>query len=374
MHVRRSSRLRSNGAPKGFPWAKSATLYHATIALDRVRADGLKPRRALGRDVHATGGGPDESISFTADERVAIAIAVGLRVFARAARGELELGQMIIDMKQLAPKGVAEQLRSMRLTPEMVVHIDAGLVPFQGGVGSWKNRVAMEAYMATDRSLLVDVSERSAGGSQPVYVEGWTSPEILRDMQERSMAPGKLYSVEKNTDRYAADMKFELYKYALSYADWAHECYNPLFMHTSPEVMKEIDENQIGVVSATVDADWVCADGKDLQRLGFDTSQFSHVTLSDWAHGCENRLRHGHNVWTKPRDWDLPEPSDTIYYTGSMAEVRVYDPSLIRNVRLSADVDTFVSDTREAWARKGIEVEDPLAYPHFTMRHPHLAR
>lgn len=374
MHGPRSKRLRRNAAPKGFPWAKQTTLYHATLALDRVLVEGLKPRRALEREVHATGGGPDESISFTADERVAVAIAVGLRVLARAAKGELELGQMIIDMKQLAPKGVAEQLSSMRLTPETVIHLDAGLVPFQSGIGAWKNNVAIEAYESTDPSLLVDVKERSAGGSHPIYAEGWTTPEVLRDMQERSMGPGKSYSVTKNAEGYAAEMKFELYKYALSYAEWANECYNPLFMHTSPEVMRSIDEDQIGIVSATVDADWVCMDGKDAERLGVDISQFSRVTLSDWAHGCEQRLRHGSSVWTKPRDWDLPEPNDTIYYTGAMAEVRAYDASLIRNLRLSADVETFVSDAREAWARRGIEVDDPIAYPHIKMRHPNLAK
>lgn len=376
MTRRTSRRLRPNdpSVPKGFPWPRKQILYHATVAIDRVRDEGLKPRRALGRDIHATGGGPDESISFTTDERVALAIALGLRVLVRAARGQMQLGQLIIEMERLAPKGVAEQLRSMRLTPEQVVHVDSGLVPFSAGMGAWRNLVSMDAYLDTPKDVLTDVVESFAGGSRPMSVAGWTTPAVLRDMQERSLRPGTSYSVTTGTEWYAANLMFELYKYGLSYAEHHHELYNPFFIHTRPEVMATIDEGQIGVVEATVDADWICADARDADRLGFDTSRFSRVTLSDWAHGCESRLRHGHTVQTKPKDWEQPEAHDTVYYAGAMAEVRVYDPAMIRGLRLTADIETVLNDTRDAWDRKQMVVDDPVGYPYFKARHSHLAR
>lgn len=372
---RTSRRIRPNDpTPKGFPWPRNQVLYHTTVALDRVRDEGLKPRRALSRDVHATGGGPDESISFTTDERVAIAIAVGLRVLVRAARGSMQLGQLIIEMERVAPKGLAEQLRSMKLTPETVVHADSGLVPFSAGFGAWRNVVSIEAFLDTPRSDLVDVKESYAGGTKPMRVEGWTTPATLRSMQERSQRPGTSYFVAEGTDRYAANLMFELYKYALSYAEYNRELYNPLFIHTSPEVMRTIEEDQIGIVEATIDADWICAEAPDADRLGYDVSRLSAVTLSDWAHGCENRLRFGHKVQTKPREWEQPEPHDTVTYAGSMAEVRVFDPAMIRGLRMTADVETFMNDTRDAWDRKGMIVDDPVGYPYFKVRHSQLAR
>lgn len=362
------------GAPQGFPWAKKQKVYHATMALDRVMDEGLKPRKMIG-DIHATGGGPDESISFTLDRRVAVAIAIGLRTFARAARREISLGQMVSNLRPLAPLGTAEQLRSMQLTDRAIDLIGRGLIPFSAGIGAWQHTISIDAYLDADKSELHEVEERSAGGKWPIYVFGWAPPDVVRRMQEASVRPERLYRVDPGLDTWGVNRAFEFYKYMLSYADFQHELYNPLFMHTSPETMKDVDLSQIAVVSATVDADWVCGEHSSISQLGYDMEGMWPVTMSDWANSCEQTLRHGRTWRTSPprKDWEAPTPEATVYYTASMAELRVYDRTLVRDLRIDAEDDDVVSDVEIEWSNRGKEVSDPLAHPYFKTRHPLIA-
>jgi hypothetical protein len=367
----RTVRQNRSEKPRGFPWTKATPVYHTTLALRAVLDEGLKPRRALGRDVHATGGGPDESVSFSTDKRVTFAIAVGLHTLARAARDELPLGQMIIELQRVAPKGLAQQINSMRLTPEKVVHIDNGLVPFSVGTGAWQHTVSMDAFLSADRHDLHDVTEDFAGGSRPYAARGWATPVVVERMQEESARNGK-YSVDKGLDRYAANRKFELYKYMLSYSEWEHELYNPLFMHTDPETMVTVADDDIGIVGAMLGADWFCTDAQAADEIGLDRKNLSAVHLSDWESGCEDRLRHGEErkrlVTLPTREWEQPDAEDTVWYTRSMAEVRVYDTSLIRDLREAYNLDDVLHETRDAWDQKGIEWETPLAFPYFKVR------
>lgn len=366
-------RVRQNVSekPRGFPWTKTTRVFHTTLAMRRVLDVGLKPRRLLDRDVHATGGGPDESVSFSTDRRVTFAIALGLRALAHAARDELSLGQMIIDLQRVAPKGAAQQIDSMRISPEDVVRIDAGLIPFSAGMNAWRHPVSLETFMGWDRNELHDVKEDFAGGSRPYAARGWAAPRVVERMQEDSALRGK-YSVDPSLALYAAKQKFEFYKYMLSYSEWEHELYNPLFMHTGAETMAPVTDDDIGIVGAVLGADWFCTDAKAAGELGQDLTKLSPVHLSDWESGCQDRLRRGEersrSVTLPTREWDQPEPTDTVWYTRSMAEVRVYDTSLIRDLREDYNMDDVLHEACDAWRQRGVEWEEPLAYPYFKVR------
>jgi len=354
----------SSEKPRGFRWPRGRRVYHATLALDRVLSEGLKPRSMLGDDIHATGGGPSESVSFTLDRRIAEAIVIGLRALALAARGELQLGQMIIEGHRLAPKGTRSQLDSMRLSPDDVVRIDQGLVPVTAGEHAWLNRVRLDVLVAHLDQLVDPRLLYHHGASKPYAAQAWGSPQLVAEMGELSA---------RDLGYYAANQRFEFYKYMLSFADWEHELYNPLFMHTSPRLLADIDIEQIGVVEAQLDADWLCAEPAAAQALGFDVSARSRVWLSDWANACEGRLRHGWQV-RPPSDWEQPEREDTVMYVGSMAEVRVYDRSMITALKLESHLDDVLSSTSVEWFNKrGLEVETPIYYPYFKTRHPNLA-
>jgi hypothetical protein len=169
---------------------------------------------------------------------------------------------------------------------------------------------------------------------------------------------------------YRANRCFEFYKQALPYGQYERELYDPFFMFTSPKLLSTIPLDQIGVVSATLDADWVCGDDSDMKALGFDISNLPWG--ESWGHNCEMRLRYetrGEHR-TPPSGWAPVERYDTIVYKGAMSEVRVYDGSMIRNLRTSVyGNDELVDEVVEAWARVGKRVSDPLAYPYFKTRH-----
>ena len=63
-------------------------LYHATVAADKVDAEGLKTRAEQNVDEGAgLGGGEGNTISFTTDQKIADAIATGIREGRAAAEG-----------------------------------------------------------------------------------------------------------------------------------------------------------------------------------------------------------------------------------------------------------------------------------------------
>lgn len=357
--------------PRGFPWRKDKRVYHSTIALDRVIDEGMKPRRALKERIHATGGGPDEALSFTTSIGVAQAICLGLRVLARCARGEMLFGDLIIAMQKVAPKGTAWKLADMRLTPEKVERIDRKLYPFSVGHAPWHGtrvrEAAFEARYAADRGAFEAVEEFFAdGASHPYGRIGWAPRDVVVVM-EPDLSP---------TDDLRASSCFEFYKAALGMGGGSdyHEVYDPFFIHTSPDVMKHVPEDQIGIVVATLDADWLCAGGRDAEDMGFSTAG---LRLMDEPDMCEHDLRYPEfrRRSEASREWDRPSPADTLVYEGPhMAEIRAYDPALVRGLYVSETMEEILYQARREWDHKGIEVEDPVAWPYFKPHTPWLAR
>ncbi|NMD34940.1 MAG: hypothetical protein GYA73_03565, partial [Planctomycetes bacterium] len=158
--------------------------------------------------------------------------------------------------------------------------------------------------------------------------------------------------------------------------DEAEEVYDPFFFLTRVQAMREIAEDQIGIVRATLGADWICAGPRDAQTMGFETKG---LYLGDWASQCEEALRHGgmRKLYSggPSRDWGTPDPADTVVWLGAhMAEIRTYDPAMISNLRRHEETEEILNEARDAWYLKGIEVDDPIAWPFFRPRTPWLAR
>lgn len=362
--------------PHGFPWPKDRWAYHATTALGLVSRHGLKSRKQLDQALHATGGGPDEAVSFTLDVRVARSIALGLRTFARCARGELSLGDLIIAMQRVAPKGTAWKLKDMRLTPEFVANVDRGLYPFatSGYFGTHVSDAGLAKARGEHPNAFVDVKEHFSDprSTKPYQVVGWAPRDVVIEMQQ-----GLVYAHPPN-ERLAAGYAFEFFKSALamgSIPGEAEEVYDPFFFLTSIEGMAPITDEQIGIVRAQLGADWLCAGPRDAQTMGFDTKG---LYLGDWAGTCEEALReeYARKSYRAPsRDWEAPDPSDTIVYLGAhMAEVRAYDTALVKDLDAWETMDEILDEARTAWFNKGIEVEDPIAWPYFKPVTPWLAR
>lgn len=355
--------------PRGYPWPKSQKLYHATIARTPILDDGFKTRSQLSADRHATGGGTDSAISFTTDMRVARAIVLGLRVARLIARGEMQLGEMIIQGAELAPKANAEALREQQLSsPEFVVNIDNGLWPFMWGGGFAEraeplSRADFDALMATGKAEQIEES-RTRPDSDPYRVRGWAPRELLN----------------KDGSYYGHRFHWSYYKALLSQGDMiTSELYDPLFFGTNVESLADVDEDDICVLSATVDADWVCASSRDASAMGFEVHSGAAY---GWSESCSNYLDmrargSGHSGFGGylPTGWDPPDPRDTIAYLGpAMAEIRVYDPSIITDIRDAEGMEESLYLTHREWDDLGKFVEKPIAHPFFKPRTPWLYR
>lgn len=368
--------------PKGFRWPRSRKVYHATIALDAIRSEGLKTRSQLAEQIHATGGGPSESVSFTTDIRVAQAICIGLRTLVRIAKRQMLLGDLIIAADKLSAKATQYKVDDMHLTPEKVVQIDRGLYPFWTGMGyghgTLVNQEKLEAALEAHPERFVDVErDRHEGAKRDYFISGWTTRDVLLQLVKSDLDRKHIYPM------YAEGLGFEFYKGYLGYGHLSeHAVYDPLFFMTSPEKMKFVDETQIGIISATLDADWVCADARSARDMGYEelVNRFGY-DLGDWTHACEMQLRFPEHSWhgRSPRGsgWGEPSASDTLVYLGqAMAEVRVYDPRIVRGVKLVDDVEQIARDAVRGWDRKGVELDDDsgaIAWPYFESHTPWLA-
>ena len=128
-------------------------LYHVTVAADKVDAEGLKTRAEQNVDEGAgLGGGEGNTISFTTDQKIADAIATGIREGRAAARGEL--------------------------TPqEMMRQAESG----QGAARPWAaelNRYAQGEYGGYD-NLLRGVTLQSGMPKSVDEMPGWKPPQTV---------------------------------------------------------------------------------------------------------------------------------------------------------------------------------------------------
>lgn len=355
---------------RGFPWPKTRTLYHATGGLRALLSSGFLTRAELGGK-HFTGGGPDVAISFTLDIRVARAICVGLRTLARGTRGELGIGDLIIQAGRVNPSSieglkVSEQLK----TPEAVSKYDQGLYPFHSGMG-WNLGADLSAEQLEQVVELagdeVEIEEHYADprATKPYMITGWAPAAVIA-------------AVDSYRSNAVYRPKFYgSYNYLLGMGG-SDVFYNPVFFATSLDAVSQLVDDDIGIVKCEVDADWLCATPRDAESLGYDPAEYDYAYWaygSDWARGCDQHLGDivAGKTYGSPRppvaDWAEPDPSDTISYLGrSMAEVRVYDGALVRNLTMAEDVHDVVYETVDAWQMKGEQFDEPLFYPHFRTR------
>jgi hypothetical protein len=361
----------SAGRPKGFKWPRPRLVYHATVAMDAVLDEGLKSRGELAERIHATGGGPDESISFAMDEKVTYAICLGLRTLAAAARGEMKLGQLIQEAMQLSPDACDAKLKEMRLTADDVAHIDRDLYRFNSGLSSYGGvsvKLERAEEMMARRPDLEFEAHQFDGATRPYAITGWAPLDIITEMQVGMPHPHVI------SEWFVADKCFDFYKGFLAHGDMMFkQVYDPLFFLTSPRSLARVTEDQIGIVSATLAADWICSDPDSAQQMGFNVSHLSRPYVFEWSRSCESKLRHGWSARPPTRDWDEPDASDTIAYLGALDEIRVYDRKLIRDLRRDADLDDVLNAARDAWDRKGVYVDYPIAWPYFKVRPPFIA-
>ena len=352
---------------KGFPWPKEVPAYHATTALDAVLREGLKSRRELLGDLrHATGGGPDESVSFTLDIRVARAICAGLRTLSLCAKREMSTVELLVSMDDLAPEVASESQQEEKLSNEIAQRLDEGLYGVEAGFG-WGRRFSvqlrgkddMERFFELERQGVVVGVEYEGDGPVPMVAFGWIPVELAAQIEDRENLP-------------FAPWCYDLYKRFLFAGSVADTIYDPFFFMTKMRSLAALDVDQIGIVETRIDADWLCATMPDIKTLGYSMEGL-HLA-PDWSYGCEARLRYQAEgryepleVRSRPsREWESPDAWDTVYYTGSMAEVRVYDSSLIIDVEERETLDDVMHELSNDWFNfRGIDVEEPIAAPFF---------
>lgn len=379
----------SDSPPRGLPYP-GWPLYHATAAYYALMEHGFLTRaelaeRAGGRERHFAGGGTAHAISMTLDPRVAEAIIIGLRVISRLVKGTMTLGELVIAGMEQAPTGTKDVIREWRLTPERIVRYDEGLWPFYTrmlaadmtlGEARESDVAIASAFEAhPDRGYGSEVDRIPDGAVDVVAFfglyeqdldegdEAMSTIEITGWAPKMAVAEASRY-LDPTAVRDNATF-VEMYKRMLAMSTFdAEEVYDPLFFLTSLEAMRELNEDDLWVVETDCNADWLCISPLDARRLGI-LPEGARLG-ADFGRGCESRLddiasgrEHPHQVHGGERDWAQPDPSDTVVYLGrAMAEVRVYDPSLLTNVRGFKSLDD-IEDELGA---------DVIAYPWFRAR------
>jgi hypothetical protein len=357
------------GDPRGFPWPKKAPVYHATTALRAILNDGFKTRRERG-GAHALGGGTDIAVSFTFDRRTAIAIALGLRTIRGIARGEIGLGDLIIQAEQVAP-GVLSQVRKNleiemhAVTPEDVARIDRGL-------RWWHTYGSRPSEKESQRLIEMGAVEELEDRGYGVY-SGWTDARVFAEVTNDMDAWTRFGQYHSGV--------VQAYKSLLHFGGWNGESgrkfYDPLFFMTSLEPLAALDDRDIGIVRAHLDADWLCSGPKNAEAMGYELPA-TGPSLYQWAEGCETELdRQRHDDTpavartrseymyrhTLPQGWEPPDPADTVALLSSMAEVRVWNTRLIHDVEETENLNDVLNYARDAWDRKGLVVDEPFWMP-----------
>jgi hypothetical protein len=390
--TRRSSKRRiqanplgESGLPRGFLWPKEAPVYHATTALRAIVRDGFKTRRELG-GANMLGGGTDTAISFTLDLRTAESIAIGLRTIRRITLGEIGLGDLIIQAAEVAPQALAKARKDIQLntgasTPEEVVLFDRGMRKIRWYASPTGDHMALGELstewltkVVSDGLVTSVAGERDPRGRSQT---GWIEAALLaegknehdRENHERHF-PGTPFDDRelRNWEKYGRfnPLTFSAYKALLNAGNWSddgkEELYNPLFFMTDLAAISKINEDDIGIVEAKIDADWMCVGKRSAEEMGYDTTTGNVAYyLTQWSDGCQQALdspsRHDSPVKTARKEYhstlpsvfDPPDPADTIAYLDSMAELRVWNLKLIKDVSVLENLRNVVNSVGDAW-------------------------
>jgi len=248
----------------GFIFPANTPLFHATGAMTAIRTGGFKTR-SMG--VEAAGGGRHiHSVSLTLSRRRAEALALGLYVLARGARGALSLSDLLDALERECPKGFKRAMGDrVELTPEAVARYDRGEV-----------RVEI--------------------GTSVRYTERWVSAEVARDLPQEIEG-------RQVTTRTRDNVFLEVYTSVLRYAAREKECFNPLFIGTSMPALARVNLDDIGVLDCRVRPGMrVCTDSEGAYRLGYVTEHEARL----YSFSCENEVEDWINAQRAARGLDLP--------------------------------------------------------------------
>ena len=251
----------------GFIFPANTPLFHATGAMTAIRTGGFKTR-SMG--VEAAGGGRHiHSVSLTLSRRRAEALALGLYVLARGARGALSISDLLDALEYECPKGFKSGMGDVGLTPDAVARYDRGEVLVQMGSGAW------------------DEPER------------WVSAEVARDLPEE-------IGGRRVTTRTRDSVFLEVYRSVLRYAAREKECFNPIFIRTSMPALARVNLEDIGVLDCRVRPGMrVCTDSEGAYRLGYVTEHEARL----YSFSCENEVQDWIEAQRAARGLDLPRKS-----------------------------------------------------------------
>lgn len=325
----------------GVAWKPETPVFHATTALQQVLRDGFKTRRALeaeqGVRAQAAGGQHDLSVSFTTDVRVAESICVCLEVVGQLSRRSLQLSKLAWLAQQQLPKAYG----SLMMAPDFASYIEHADEIDRGWVRRW------------DGSSYSWGPPRAGEGS------------------------------EQHRAQYA-EYAIEVYTRLLATADQFHEAHNPI-LFTDPEFASKWNLDNFGIVEARLGLEWVIARPDALVAAGaLDRSllvPFVQDRVQGWVGDAVRELRgriegaqpdeiyraqhplvdrYGRVVVGEGAGVEIVsdieiDPKTTGEYARGEAEVRVYDPAVIRDVKLVATLDDVLSKIGE----------DRIAYPYF---------
>jgi hypothetical protein len=283
---------------------------------------------------------------------------------------------LIIQGRDIAPDATDAMIKEKRLTPEVVERLDNGLYGFSWRRMGWRGEFhveldneELEEVLASGKAINVEEKFASSGATKPHVIEGWAPAEML----------GKYAKYQEPLLLHP--WFYDAYNHFLAMGEGDKKVYNPVFFSTSLEAMAAQDVDDIGIIEAEVGADWLCSGYQEAQDLGYDVTGMYGVDMSDWTHSCESHLRdvveeRGYPWRGRPprREWEEPLPEDTVVYLASgMAELRVYNPQLVTDVRVAENMDDILFEARDEWNDRGKQVdENALAWPHFRSKTPYV--
>ena len=297
---------------RGFPWNTSQPLWHGTTALRAILDEGFKTRRQAGGR-HATGGGPDDAVSLTADRRIATAIVVGLDTGRRIA---------------LNPDGAYWLKRLYKGIPKPKRE-----ALWRKATDYWQRSWDGADLKLLAENHLVERAARSFGADLP---PGATPIRVG--------SRGNYFSWSRPaTAEERASLLWKLYTTILSLNE--RTFYNPAFWLTDPAWLASLGPEDLGVLLARSNTPFVCTEPWGAVTLGYMEKPSEYMTA--WAQACRWQIS---GDFAKGRDARIPRsgllrygdytvdydspirrvsPQTSMIAVNAMAEVRVYDPSMI---------------------------------------------
>lgn len=252
-----------------FAGSGTITAYHATMSGPQILSDGFKTRQQLNERA-SLGGGSSDSVSFTSDWAVAKGIFDAF-IFAHQ---------------------LANAPDSVQFTSQHFYQSDATL---QGKIRNMFKAI----HGGGDGYLNVQMQGMTFDGVFGMGTSGeFKQPLTLQELQNNGFQPvdGNAGAVDDKYYQWLRPMTPKetdnfLYDYLKAYYAADNQVYNPVFFGTNINNFRGIDRNNIGIVSAS---------------LFLDPSR--------------------HSVD------DFHENTKSYRYVSSMAEIRVYDLSIIQQI------------------------------------------